>query len=94
VFGIGMPLMKESAINAASGRVVNGSIAASRMPVNADIPDIQTILVDCNDTTTTPLAIKGISELPAERVVAAIAIHHATGMSVRQLSIRCDDLLI
>jgi xanthine dehydrogenase YagR molybdenum-binding subunit len=95
VFGIGMALMEESVIDTASGRVVNANVADYLMPVNADIPDIQTIVVNSSDTVTTPMGIKGIGELPTVGVAAAIAnaIHHATGVRVRQLPIRLDMLL-
>jgi CO/xanthine dehydrogenase Mo-binding subunit len=33
--------------------------------VNADVPDIETIVVEAPDRVTTPLGIKGIGELPA-----------------------------
>ena len=66
------------------------------MPVNADVPDIQTIVVDAPDLVTTPLGVKGIGELPMVGVAAAIAnaVYHATGTRVRELPIRLDKLMV
>lgn len=95
IFGIGMALMEETVIDAASGRIVNANIAEYLMPVNADIPDIQTIVVDGADMITTQLGIKGIGELPTVGAAAAIAnaVYHATGVRVRDLPIRLETLL-
>ena len=93
VFGIGRALMEETVIDAASGRNVNANIADYLVPVNADIPDIQTIVVDRAYMITTDLGIKGIGELPTVGAAAAIAnaVYHATG--VRDLPIRLEMLL-
>ena len=56
VFGIGMALMEETRVDPEFGRIVNANIAEYHMPVNADIPDIQTIVVEAPDTITTPWA--------------------------------------
>jgi xanthine dehydrogenase YagR molybdenum-binding subunit len=95
VFGIGMALMEETRVDPEFGRIVNANIADYHVPVNADIPDIQTIVIDAPDTISTPLGLKGIGELPAVGVAAAIAnaVFHATGTRVRALPIRLDKLL-
>jgi xanthine dehydrogenase YagR molybdenum-binding subunit len=95
VFGIGMALMEETRIDPELGRPVNANIADYLVPVNADIPDIETIMVESPDLVTTPLGIKGIGELPTVGVAAAIAnaVYHATGTRVRALPIRLDKLL-
>jgi xanthine dehydrogenase YagR molybdenum-binding subunit len=96
VFGIGMALMEETRIDPELGRIVNANIADYLVPVNADIPDIETIVVEAPDTVTTPLGIKGIGELPTVGVAAAIAnaVYHATGTRVRELPVRLDKLLV
>lgn len=64
------------------------------MPVNADIPDIQTIIVANDDTVSNPLGAKGIVELPMVGVAAAIAnaVYHATGVRVRKVPKRIEDV--
>ena len=74
----------------------SSNIADYLVPVNADVPDIQTITVEAPDLITTPLGVKGIGELPMVGVAAAItnAVYHATGVRVRELPIRLDKLLV
>jgi xanthine dehydrogenase YagR molybdenum-binding subunit len=95
VFGIGMALFEETRFDEASGRIVNANIAEYLMPVNADVPEIQTIVVDAPDDITTPMGVKGIGELPMVGAAPAIAnaVYHATGVRVRELPIRLDKIL-
>ncbi len=96
IFGIGMALLEETRVDAESGRTVNANLADYLVPVNADVPDIETIMIEAPDLVTTPLGIKGIGELPMVGVAAAIAnaVCHATGTRVRELPIRLDKLLV
>jgi xanthine dehydrogenase YagR molybdenum-binding subunit len=96
VFGIGMALLEETRIDPATGRIVNANLADYLVPVNADVPDIETIVVKASpDMITTPLGVKGIGELPMVGVAAAIAnaVYHATGTRIRELPIRLDKLM-
>ncbi len=95
VFGIGMALLEQTRMDADSGRIINANIAEYLVPVNADMPDIRTIVVDSADPVTTPLGVKGIGELPMVGVAPAIAnaVFHATGVRVRRLPIRIEDVL-
>ncbi|MFL5255548.1 MAG: xanthine dehydrogenase family protein molybdopterin-binding subunit [Rhodopila sp.] len=95
-YGIGMALFEETLIDGETGRVVNANVAEYVMPVNADIPDIQAILVPNDDTNSNPLGAKGIGELPMVGVAAAIAnaVYHATGVRVRKVPIRIEDILV
>ncbi len=96
VFGIGMALLEETRVDPETGRIVNANIADYLLPVNADVPDIATIMVDAPDLVTTPLGLKGIGELPMVGVAAAIAnaVYHATGTRVRELPVRLDKLMV
>ncbi len=44
-YGIGMALLEETLVDGETGRIVNSNVAEYLMPVNADVPDIQTIIV-------------------------------------------------
>jgi xanthine dehydrogenase YagR molybdenum-binding subunit len=96
VFGIGMALFEETHIDGETGRPVNANVADYLLPVHADVPDIQTIVVENEERTSNPLGAKGIGELPMVGVAAAVAnaVYHATGVRVRTLPIRIEDLLV
>jgi len=94
-YGIGMALLEETQVDGETGRIVNSNVAEYLMPVNADVPDIQTILVENTETNSNPLGVKGLGELPMVGVAAAIAnaVYHATGVRVRKVPIRVEDVL-
>ncbi|HYZ24086.1 MAG TPA: xanthine dehydrogenase family protein molybdopterin-binding subunit [Rhodopila sp.] len=94
-YGIGMALLEETLIDGETGRVVNPNVAEYLMPVNPDIPDIQIIMVENDERTSNPLGVKGIGELPMVGVAAAVAnaVYHATGVRVRKVPIRIEDVL-
>jgi xanthine dehydrogenase YagR molybdenum-binding subunit len=95
VYGLGMALLEETHVDGESGRIVNANIAEYLVPVNADVPDIQTIIVPNDELISNPLGAKGIGELPMVGVAAAVAnaVYHATGVRVRKVPIRIEDLL-
>jgi xanthine dehydrogenase YagR molybdenum-binding subunit len=95
-YGIGMALLEETHVDGESGRIVNANIAEYLVPVNADVPDIQAIIVENDELVSNPLGVKGIGELPMVGVAAAIAnaVYHATGIRVRKVPIRIEDVLV
>ena len=96
VYGLGMALLEETHVDGETGRIVNANIAEYFVPVNADVPEIQTIIVPNDELTSNPLGAKGIGELPMVGVAAAVAnaVYHATGVRVRKVPIRIEDLLV
>ena len=54
VFGLGMALLEETHVDGETGRLVNANVAEYLMPVNADVPDIQTILVENDELVFEP----------------------------------------
>jgi xanthine dehydrogenase YagR molybdenum-binding subunit len=94
-FGIGMALLEETHVDGETGRIVNANVAEYLVPVNADVPDIQAFFVPNDEHNSNPLGVKGIGELPTVGVAAAIAnaVYHATGVRVRKLPIRIEDVL-
>jgi xanthine dehydrogenase YagR molybdenum-binding subunit len=95
VYGLGMGLTEATDVDARSARIVNANIAEYLVPVHADVPPIEIILVDEDDRHVNPLGIKGIGELPMVGAAAAVAnaVFHATGKRVRDYPIRPDKLL-
>ncbi len=95
-FGVGMALLEETMVDDSTGRIVNANISEYLLPVNADIPSITATLLDGgDDQNANPVGLKGLGELPMVGVAAAIAnaVYHATGVRVRDLPIRLEDVL-
>ena len=95
IWGISSALHEETEIDRASARYVNDNIAEYLIPVNADVPRVEVIMVPEEDTLVNPAGVKGIGELANVGTNAAIAnaVYHATGVRIRKLPIRIEDLL-
>ncbi|UQS24734.1 xanthine dehydrogenase family protein molybdopterin-binding subunit [Amycolatopsis thermalba] len=77
------------------GRFANADLAGYLIPVNADIPGIDVHFVEYPDTLHNDLGARGLGEIGTVGVAAAVAnaIHNATGIRVRHIPIRIEDLL-
>jgi xanthine dehydrogenase YagR molybdenum-binding subunit len=96
VWGWGMAAMEQSAFETSLGRFLSKNLAGVAIPVNADIPaDITVHFVDEIDEKAGPIGGKGIGELGATGVAAAVAnaVFHATGKRIRDLPITPEKLL-
>lgn len=95
VWGIGFALHEHTAWDARTGRAVTRDLADYHVPVHADVPDIEIILVPEEDAFVNDLGAKGVGEIGITGVNAAIAnaVFHATGQRVRDLPITPDKLL-
>jgi len=95
IWGIGSALHEATEIDAVRARYVNDNFADYLIPVNANIGDVEIILVPEEDEHVNPAGVKGLGELANVGTAAAVsnAIYHATGRRIRQLPIRIEDLL-
>ena len=95
VWGIGLALMEEGVLDHRFGRYVTKDLADYHVPTNADVPDIDVILIDKRDPMSGPIGAKGIGEIPLIGLTAAIAnaVYHATGKRIRELPITPDKLI-
>jgi xanthine dehydrogenase YagR molybdenum-binding subunit len=95
VMGIGMALFEGGHYEPTKGAPLNSSFADYIMPVHADMPDIEVHFLQTPNKDLNSYGSKGVGEIGLAGIAAAIAnaIHHATGVRVRDLPIRIEDLL-
>lgn len=95
VWGIGFALHERSDIDPQCGRIVNANLAEYHVPVNADVGEIEVLLVNDDDRQFNPLGARGVGEIGIVGAVAAIAnaVFHATGRRIRDLPITPDKVL-
>ncbi|HYG07922.1 MAG TPA: aldehyde oxidoreductase molybdenum-binding subunit PaoC [Stenotrophomonas sp.] len=93
--GVGAALMEELVVDRRLGFFVNHDLAGYEVPVHADIPHQEVVFLDETDPMSSPMKAKGVGELGICGVGAAVAnaIHHATGVRVRDYPITLDKLL-
>ena len=95
IWGMASALLEATEIDEKRGRYVNDSLGEYLIAVNADVPQIEIIMIPEEDREVNPLGVKGIGELGIVGTAAAVAnaVHHATGRRVRDLPITMDKLL-
>jgi len=95
IWGWGKATMEESDQEPVHGRWLAKNLSNVAVPVNADIPEIEILLIDEQDTLVSPLGAKGAGEIGITGAAAAIsnAVYHATGKRIRDLPITLDKLL-
>jgi xanthine dehydrogenase YagR molybdenum-binding subunit len=97
VMGIGMAMFEEALYDARNGKVVNSNLADYIMTSHADMPPQMDVeFLDYPDTRFNAMGARGIGEIGLAGIAAAIAngVYHATGVRVRDLPIRVEDLLV
>jgi len=95
IWGISAALHEATEIDREAARYTNTDLAEYLVPVNADIGEIRVLTLSEQDEAVNPLGIKGIGELGNVGTNAAVAnaVHHATGVRIRRLPIRLENLL-
>ena len=95
VWGIGLALQEHTVRDPRTSRAVTRDLADYHVPVHADVPELDVIMIEEPDPFVNPLGIKGIGEIGITGVGAAIAnaVYHATGKRIRDLPITLDKLL-
>jgi xanthine dehydrogenase YagR molybdenum-binding subunit len=95
VWGVGTALHEEAALDARHGFFANHDIAEYHVPVHADIPAIEAIVLPEVDDKTNPLKIKGLGELGISGAAGAVAnaVFNACGVRVRDFPITLDKVL-
>lgn len=95
IWGASFALHEEAIIDRRTGRIMNADLAEYHVPVNADIPSLEAILIPEEDPYVNPLGVKGVGEIGVTGTVGAVAnaVWHATGVRVRKFPIRIENLI-
>ena len=95
IWGVGSVLHEATEMDRRHARFVNSDLGEYLIPVNADVPRVEALIVEELDEHVSPLGAKGVGELGITGVNAAVAnaVHHATGRRLREVPIRMEHLL-
>jgi xanthine dehydrogenase YagR molybdenum-binding subunit len=93
--GIGMALHEESRLDEEFGDYANHDLATYHVPSCADIEDVEALWIAEDDPHVNPMGAKGIGEIGIVGTAAAVAnaVHHATGVRLRELPLTPDRVL-
>jgi xanthine dehydrogenase YagR molybdenum-binding subunit len=92
IWGMSSALHEASELDERYARYVNDNLADYLVPVSADVPSVEVIMLSEQDDNINPAGVKGIGELGNVGTNAAIcnAIFHATGQRIRKLPVRLE----
>jgi xanthine dehydrogenase YagR molybdenum-binding subunit len=95
VWGVSFALHEQAVTDGRTGRVMNANLAEYHVPVNADVPSLEAILVHEHDPHVNPLGIKGVGEIAITGTAGAVAnaVWHATGVRCRHFPIGLEQLI-
>jgi xanthine dehydrogenase YagR molybdenum-binding subunit len=96
VMGIGMALLEHTTYDPQNGAPINGNLADYIVAVNADVPELEVHFLDYPDLELNAVGARGIGEIGLAGFAAAVtaAVHHATGVRVRELPVKIENLLV
>ena len=95
IFGLSLALHEEALVDIRTGAFVNRDLGEYLVPVHADIPAIDAVVLDGFDDKANELGVKGIGELGNCGANAAVAnaVFNATGVRVRDFPITIEKVL-
>lgn len=95
IWGVGQALFEETRPDPNTGKWVNGNLAEALISTHADIPDIDVIFIDEDDTASHPLGMKGLAEVGVIGPAPAIAnaFFDATGKRLYALPMLIENRL-
>ena len=88
-------VFEETIYDKRNGKPLNNNFADYLVSTNADIPDLECVFVEYPDLHLNEYGARGIGEIGLAGVASALtmAVYHATGVRVRKLPVRIEDLL-
>ena len=95
IWGVSFALHEQAVTDSRTGRVMNANLAEYHLPVNADVPSLEAILVPEHDPHVNPLGIKGVGEIAITGTAGAVAnaVWHATDIRCRRFPIGLEQLI-
>ena len=95
VMGVGMGMLEETIYDHRNGLPINSNFADYMVATHADSPAIDVHFLDFPDPVLGEYGARGIGEIGLAGVAPAMtaAVYHATGIRVRNLPIKIEDLL-
>ena len=95
IWGVSFALHEQAITDRRSGRILNANLAEYHVPVNADVPSLEALMIEEHDPHVNALGIKGVGEIGVTGSAGAVAnaVWHATGVRVRRFPIGIDDLV-
>ncbi|MEJ8569955.1 xanthine dehydrogenase family protein molybdopterin-binding subunit [Microbaculum marinum] len=96
IWGVSFALHEAAVVDRRTGRVMNADLGEYHLPVNADVPSVEALLVPEQDPYVNELGIKGVGEIGITGSAGAVAnaVWHATGIRVRRFPVRIEDLMM
>jgi xanthine dehydrogenase YagR molybdenum-binding subunit len=96
IWGVSFALHERAIVDHRSGRIINANLADYHVPVNADVPQMEALMIDEHDPHVNPLGIKGVGEIGITGSAGAVAnaVWHATGIRARRFPIEINDLVM
>ncbi len=95
VMGIGMGMLEETVYDPRTGKPINSNFADYIVSTNPDVPHLDVTFLDFPDTNLNEYGARGIGEIGLTGCASALtsAVYHATGVRVRDLPVRIEDLI-
>ena len=95
IWGVSFALHEAAVTDGRTGRVMNANLAEYHVPVNADVPSLEAIIIEEHDPHVNPLGVKGVGEIAITGTAGAIAnaVWHATGVRVRRFPVALEELI-
>ena len=80
IWGVSFALHEQAVMDRRSGRTLNANLADYHVPVNADVPSMEALMIEEHDPHVNALGIKGVGEIGITGSAGAIAnaVWHAT----------------